>query len=161
MLSTPDFWVGVSFLLFIALLIWKKVPAMITNALDERAERISAELEEAKKLREEAQALLADYQRKKTEAEKEAEAIVAQAKSEAEAYSVEARKKLAESLERRTQMAEQKIAQAETAAMKEVRAVASELAIDAAGKIIAGEVKGAKATSLIDESIAAVKNKLN
>ena len=69
--------------------------------------------------------------------------------------------KLAESLERRTQMAEQKIAQAETAAMKEVRAVASELAIDAAGKIIAGEVKGAKATSLIDESIAAVKNKLN
>ena len=100
MLSTPDFWVGVSFLLFIGVLIWKKVPSMITKALDDRAERISNELEEAKKLREEAQAMLADYQRKKAEAEKEADNIVAQAKSEAESYAAEAREKLAESLER-------------------------------------------------------------
>ena len=161
MLKTPDFWVGISFLLFVAVLVWKKVPAMITSALDDRADRIRTELEEAKKLREEAQALLAEYQRKKTEAEKEAENIVAQAKVEAEAYATETREKLAVSLERRMAMAEQKISQAETSAMKEVRAAASELAIEAASRIIAGEVKGAKANSLIDDSIAAVKSRLN
>lgn len=159
--ADPSFWVGVSFVLFCLLLLYFKVPATVTKALDDRADRIRQELDDAQKLREEAQALLAEYQRKRTEAEKEAEDIVAQAKAEAEAYAEETRQKLAESLERRTALAEQKIAQAEAGALNEVRAAATDLAIAAAEKIIAGEVKGDKASGLIDDSIEAVKTRLN
>jgi len=161
LLADPGFWVGVSFLLFVLLMLYYKVPAMVTKALDERADRIRDELDHAQKLREEAQALLAEYQRKRTEAEKEAEDIIAQAKAEAESFAEETRVKLAETLERRSALAEQKIAQAEAGALNEVRAAATDLAIAAAEKIIAGEVKGAKATSLIDDSIEAVKTRLN
>jgi F-type H+-transporting ATPase subunit b len=159
--SEPDFWVGVSFVLFVLLLVYLKVPGMIARSLDERAEAISAELEEAKKLREEAQAVLAEYQGKKAEAEKEAENIVAQAKREAEIYGEEARRKMQEQMERRSRLAEQKIAQAEASAVKDVRAAATELAIEAASKIIADEVKGAKAASLVDQSISGLRKQLN
>ncbi len=161
MLSTPEFWVLVSFILFVALVVYLGVPGKITAALDDRADRISKELAEANRLREEAQALLAEYQHKRKEAEAEAEAIVAQAKSEAEAYAAETRRKLAESVERRTKLAEQKIAQAEVQAVKEVQSAATELAVAAAGEMIAAEARGAKGASLIDESIAALKSKLN
>lgn len=161
MLSTPEFWVAVSFVLFIALIVYMGVPGMITKALDERAERISKELAEANKLREEAQALLAEYQQKRKEAEAEAEDIIAQAKAEAEAYAAETRRKLAETVERRTRLAEQKIEQAEVQAVKEVQSAAAELAIAAAGDLIAAEAKGAKGEALIDASIAELKSKLN
>ena len=161
MLSTPEFWVAVSFFLFVALVIYMGVPGKITAALDARADRISEELAEANRLREEAQALLAEYQQKRKEAEAEAEAIVAQAKAEAEAYATEARTKLKETVERRTHLAEQKIAQAEVQAVKEVQSAASELAITAAADLIAAESKGSKGAKLIDESIAALKTKLN
>ncbi len=161
MLSDPGFWVGVSFLLFVLLIIYYKVPGQVTKALDGRADRIRQELDDAQKLREEAQALLAEYQRKRTEAEKEAEDIITQAKAEAEAYAEETRRKLAESVERRTAMAEQKIGQAEANAMNEVRAAATDLAIAAAERIIAAEVTGRKADDMIDESITAVKTRLN
>ncbi len=159
--SDPGFWVGVSFVLFVLLIVYYKVPGQITKALDERADRIRHELDDAQRLREEAQALLAEYQRKRTEAEKEAEDIVTQAKAEAEAYAEETRRKLAESVERRTVLAEQKIAQAETSAMNEVRAAATDLAIAAAERIIAAEVQGKKADDMIDDSITAVKTRLN
>src|SRR5436189_3980100 len=113
MLHQAETWVAVAFVLFVALGIYLKVPAMLAKMLDERADKIGKELAEAKKLREEAQALLAEYQKKRTEAEKDAAKIVAQAKVEAEAYSVETLKKLAETIERRTKQAAQKIAQAE------------------------------------------------
>ena len=161
MLRDPATWVAVAFLLFIALGIYLKVPAMLAKMLDERADKISKELAEARKLREEAQALLAEYQKKRAEAEKDAANIVAQAKVEAEAYSVETRKKLAETIERRTKQAAQKIAQAEAAAIKEVRTTATEAAIAAASKLVGEAVQGAKGTKLIDESIAAVKSRLN
>ena len=161
MLSTPEFWVAVSFVLFVALVIYMGVPGKITAALDARAERISKELAEANRLREEAQALLAEYQQKRKEAEAEAKAIVEQAKAEAEAFAHEARRKLSETVERRTRLAEQKIAQAEAQAVKDVQSAATELAIAAAGEIIADEAKGAKAAALIDESIAALKTRLN
>ena len=161
LLSDPGFWVGVSFVLFVLLMLYFKVPAMVTKGLDDRAEKIRQELDDAQKLREEAQALLAEYQRKRTEAEKEAEDIIAQAKAEAESLAVETRQKLAESLERRTALAEQKIAQAEAGAMNEVRAAATDLAVAAAQQIIAGEMKGKKAESLIEASIEAVKTRLN
>ncbi len=154
-------WVLVAFLLFAALLVYLKVPAMLARMLDERSAKIAAELAEARKLREEAQSLLASYQKKRADAEKDAAAIVDQAKKEAEAYAAEARRKLAETLERRTKQAEQKIAQAEAAAIKAVRAVATDIAVAAASQLVGEAVKGAKGDGLIAESIAAVKGRLN
>ena len=161
MLRQAETWVAVAFLLFVGLGIYLKVPAMLAKMLDERADKISKELAEARKLREEAQALLAEYQKKRAEAEKDAANIVAQAKVEAEAYSVETRKKLAETIERRTKQAAQKIAQAEAAAIKEVRTMATEAAIAAASRLVGEAVQGAAGGKLIDESIAAVKSRLN
>ena len=161
MLSQPDFWVGVSFVLFLVLLVYLKVPGMVAKALDERADAIQHELDEAKRLREEAQAVLADYERKKIEAEADAEKIIAQAKREAEIYGEEARLKMQEQIERRGRLAEQKIALAEVAAVKDVRAAAADLAVEAASRVLVAEVKGATAAGLIDESIAAVRKQLN
>ena len=161
MLSNPTFWVGVAFLCFIGILIYFKVPGMITKLLDDRAEAIRSELDEARRLREEAQALLSEYQRKQQEAEKEAEAIIAQAKREAEALASESNKALAESLERRSKMAEEKIARAEAQALSEVRSAAVDAALSAAEKIIAGKVTGATGSGLIDDAIKDLKGKLN
>jgi F-type H+-transporting ATPase subunit b len=161
MLATPEFWVLVSFVLFIGLLLYLGIPGKVAAMLDERAARIASELEQARKLREEAQGLLADYERKRRDAEKEAEAIIAQAREEAEAFAVETRQKLTETVERRGRMAEEKIAQAKAQAIKEVRAAAAELAIAAATRIIAEEVKGAKADQLVEASIANLKDRLH
>ncbi len=161
MFHEAETWVAVAFLLFIGLAVYLKVPAMVAKMLDERADKIGRELAEAKKLREEAQALLAEYQMKRIEAEKDAANIVAQAKVEAESYSVETRKKLAETIERRTKQAAQKIAQAEAAAIKEVRTTATEAAIAAASRLVGEAVQGPKGAKLVDESIAAVKSRLN
>ena len=161
MLATPEFWVLVSFVLFIGLIVYLKVPGKVTAMLDERAERISRELDEARKLREEAQELLADYERKRRDADKEAEAIIAQTREEAEAFAVETRQKLVEMVERRGNMAEEKIAQAEAQAVKEVRAAAAELAIAAATRIISDEVQGARADQLVAASIADLKDRLH
>jgi F-type H+-transporting ATPase subunit b len=157
----PASWVLVSFLLFIALLIYLKVPAMAAKALDERSAKIAKELEEARKLREEAQALLDSYKAKRSEAEREAANIVAQAKTDAEEFAAESRRKLAETIERRSKQAEQKIAQAEAAAMKDVRDLATELAIKAASSLTAEAAKGTRGAKLVDDSIAAIKSRLN
>jgi F-type H+-transporting ATPase subunit b len=161
MFHEPETWVAIAFVLFVGLGIYLKVPAMLAKMLDDRADKIGKELAEARKLREEAQALLAEYQKKRAEAEKDAANIVAQAKVEAESYGVETRKKLAETIERRTKQAAQKIAQAEAAAIKEVRTTATEAAIAAASKLIGEAVQGAAGGKFIDESIAAVKSRLN
>lgn len=161
MFREPETWVAVAFLLFVALGLYLKVPAMVAKMLDDRSNKIAAELAEARKLREEAQALLAEYQRKRVDAEIDAANIVKQAKIEADAYAVEARQKLTETLERRTKQAEQKIAQAEAAAMKDVRTAATDAAIAAAGKLLADAANGTKGAKLVDESISAVKSRLN
>lgn len=157
----PESWVLVAFILFVALMVYLKVPAMVAKMLDERSAKIAKDLDEARKLREEAQALLDSYKAKRGEAEKQAADIVAQAKADAEEYAEEARRKLTESVERRTRQAEQKIAQAEAAAVKDVRNAAAELAIAAAAKLSAEAAKGTKGAKLIEESIAAVKSQLN
>jgi F-type H+-transporting ATPase subunit b len=154
-------WVLVAFLLFIALLVYLKVPAMLAKMLDDRAAKISSELAEARKLREEAQALLASYQGKRTEAEAEAAAIVANAKADAAAYAEEARKKLADSIERRTRQAEEKIARAEAAAIKDVRDRVTDIAIAAASSMLGEKARGKGGDDLIAESISAVKSRLN
>ena len=160
-MKEPEFWVAVSFVVFIAILVWKGVPGMIISALDARTERIAKELAEARKLREEAQSLLAQYERRREEAEKEAEDIITLARTEAESYAVETRRKLAESLARRSRMAEDKIAQARESAIKEVRTAAADAAVEAATLIIAGQTSGKKADKLIDESIDLLKDRLN
>ena len=161
MLKEPEFWVAVSFVIFAGLLIWKGVPGLVARSLDARAERIKRELEEAQKLREEAQELLASYEHRREEAEKEAEEIIIQARAEAENYATEARRKLEESLKRRSQLAEDKIAQAEAAAIKDVRATAADIAVKAATAIIAKQATGSRADKLIDQSIKLVKSQLN
>jgi F-type H+-transporting ATPase subunit b len=157
----PVFWVMVAFVAFMGLLVWKRVPALIGNALDQRADAIRNELDEARRLRDEAQALLADYQRKSREAEDEAKAILDQAKRESESLAAETRKSLQEAVERRAKMAEDKIARAETQAMNEVRASAVDNAIAAAEKILKERGTGSSATSLIDASLRDLEGKLN
>lgn len=154
-------WVLVAFLLFVALLLYLKVPAMVAKMLDERSAKIAKELAEARKLREEAEALLASYQKKRVEAEAEASAILDLAKKEAEAYAEEARRKLSETLERRSRQAEQKIAQAEANAIKEVRTAVTDVAMAAATGLVAEAAKGEKGASLVEESIEALKSRLN
>lgn len=155
------FWALIALILFIALLYYLKVPGKIGASLDKRAETISNELEEARKLREEAQGLLAEYQRKRREAEEEAEAIVAEAKLEAERMTSEANEALQEMIERRTKAAERKIEQAEGQAVAEVRARAADIAVAAARKILEGKVSGKIADDLMKKSIDEVKGRLN
>ncbi len=155
-----EFWVAVAFILFVLLLLYYRVPELVTEALDARAAAIKRELEEARKLKEEAQAILADYQRRRGEVENEAQEIIDLAKREAEALAAETRKSLAEALERRTRAAEEKIARAGEQAMAEVRNIAVDVSVAAAERIIAEKLKGARASALVDESIAELGRKL-
>lgn len=155
------FFALVALIIFLAIVVYAGAFRQMGAALDGRAARIQKELDDAARLRKEAEALLAEYKQKRTDAEKEAAAIVAQAKADADEYAAETKRKLAESLERRTRQAEQKIAQAEAAAVKDVRNAATELAIAAASRLVADQAKGPKGADLIASSIAAVKNRLN
>jgi F-type H+-transporting ATPase subunit b len=157
----PEFWVMIAFLCFMGMLLYMKVPGLLTKALDDRAEQIRRELDEARRLREEAQQLLADYQKKARDAETEAKAIVDQARVEAEALATETRRTLVEGLERRTKQAEEKIARAEAQAVGEVRSAAVDSAIAAAERILKKKVAGATGATLIDQGIRDVKGKLN
>lgn len=143
------------------MLIYYKVPGLLGKALDDRADRIRQELDEARRLREEAQALLCDYQRKREAAEEEAKAIVEQARREADALASETRKGLVETLERRTKLAEEKIARAEAQALAEVRSVAVDTAIAAAERLLQTKVTPASGAELVDQSIRSLKSKLN
>ncbi len=153
-------WVLVSFILFVALLVYLKVPALVAKMLDERADKISKELGEAKRLRQEAEALLSEYKKKRQDAEVEARDIIAAAKTEAEAYAEESARKLKDTLARREAQAEQKIAMAEAAAVKDVRAAAADLAMAASAALLKDAASGKAGEKLVSESIAAVKSRL-
>ncbi|HHK73722.1 MAG TPA: ATP F0F1 synthase subunit B [Rhizobiales bacterium] len=160
-MTDPTFWVAVSFFLFAGVVVYFKVPGMIARALDERAEVIRAELDEAMRLREEAQALYAEYERRQRDAEKEAQSIITQAEAEAERLAVETKAKLDEMLERRTAQVEGKIARAETLALDEVRLAAANAAIAAAEKVVSSSLTKTKAAELVDASIDELTSKLN
>jgi F-type H+-transporting ATPase subunit b len=161
MTRLAEFWVAVAFVAFLVILLYYKVPKLIAKALDDRAEAIRKELDEARRLRQEAQDLLADYQNKHRNVGQEAEGIVEQARREAEAFAHETRAALKDSLERRTKIAEEKIARAEAQAVDEVRATAVEVALAAAEKILREKVAGGSGASLIDQSIRDLKGRLN
>ena len=161
MLQDAAFWAAVALVIFLGLLVYLKVPRVLTAGLDRRAAAIRSELDEARRLREEAQALLADYQRKAREAQREAEDIIEQARREAAAFAAEAAQRTEEYVARRTRMAEQKIAQAETQAIQEVRALSADVAVAAAERLLAGRVKGEMADILVERSIGEIRARLN
>ena len=155
------FWALVGLVIFLALMVYVKVPGMITRSLDDRAGKIRDELEQARRLREEAQQLLAEYQRKRKEAEKEAQEIVESARHEADMLVREAKQKTEEYVARRTALAEQKIGQAERDAVNEVRSNAVDIAVAAARKLLADKVDATVAEKLFKSSVQDVKTRLN
>jgi len=157
----PEFWVALGFFLFIGVLAYFGIPQKMLAALDSRGARIKAELDDAKRLRDEAEALLAQYRRKRQEAEREADEIIAGARAEAERVAAEAKSRMEEFVARRSQVAEAKIAQAETQAVADVRAAAAEAAVAAAEKILTQSAKGEVADRLLNDGIRDVKAKLN
>jgi F-type H+-transporting ATPase subunit b len=161
MLHEAETWVAIAFVVFVVLLGYLGVHKTILAALDTRSNKIKGELDEARRLKDEAMALLAQYQKKRQEAETEAQSIVTGAKAEAERLSAEAKVKAEEFVTRRTKMAEQKIAQAEAQAVADVRAAAADAAVAAAEKILAEQAKGAVASDLIAKGVQDVRNKLN
>jgi len=160
MLHDPTFWVAIAFVVFVALVVWK-AGSSITGALDARADKIKDDLDEAEKLRSEAQDLLADYQKRQREAAKEAEIIVAEAKAEAERMLTSGKARMEEQLKRREKLAMDRIAQAESNATAEVKAHAVEIAISAARDVLAENATGATANRLIDEAVKALPGKLH
>ncbi|MFP3944150.1 MAG: ATP F0F1 synthase subunit B, partial [Alphaproteobacteria bacterium] len=160
-MMTETFWVAVSLIIFLFVLWYIRAPGMLTKRLDDRARKIREELDNARKLREDAQAVLAQYQRKQRAAEKEAEEIVIRAREEAEHSAEEARKALKEQMERRFRLAEEKIAQAEAQALSEVRRTAANVAVAAARKMIASRLTEADSARLIDNGIDEVGRKLH
>jgi len=160
-LTEPEFWVAVSFFLFVGLVLYLGVHKKIAVALDARAALIAKELDEARRLRDEAEKVLADYKRKQGEAVTETKNIVDLAVREAEALAAETRKSVKEHFDRRMKLAEDKIARAEEDAVREVRSVAVDAAVAAAQSLIAKNLTADRAGKLVSESIDTLKTKLN
>ena len=157
----PEFWVAVSFFIFIGVLVYFGVHMKVVSALDARALLISKELEEARRLREEAEKVLADYQRKLGDVVMEVDNITALAATEAKTLAAETRQSLKEYFDRRIKLAEEKIARAEMEAVREFRSIAVDAAIAAAQNLIAAKLTPDRAKKLVSESIKALKSKLN
>lgn len=155
-----EFWAIVSLFVFLGLLIYLKVPQMIGKTLDKRIGEIEKDLDEARRLREEAQALLAEYERKRKAAETEAQDIVAAARDDAERMTEEANASLEEMIARRTRAVEEKIAQAEAQALSEVRSRSVDVAAEAARILLAKQVED-KGNEMIDQAIKEVSARLN
>lgn len=159
--ANTDFVVLLGFLLFIGILVYAGVPGMVGGKLDERADDIRKELDDARALREEAQTLLASFERKQREVQAQADDIVKTAKADAQAAAEQAKKDLASSVARRLAAAEDQIASAEASAIKEVRDQAITVAVAAATDVIAKQMTAAAANKLIDAAIADVDTKLH
>jgi F-type H+-transporting ATPase subunit b len=161
MFTQPETWVAIAFIILMGLFAWLGVHRTVLTALDHRAQRIKAELDDAKRLKDEAAKLLADYQARRASAEREAQEIVTNAKAEAERIAAEARTRMEDFVARRTKTAENKIALAEAQALADVRAAAAEAAVAAASTVLSQSVKGSMADDLLTKGIAEVKAKLN
>lgn len=155
------FWTAIAFLILMGGFVYLGVHKKIAETLDHRASRIKNELDDARRLRDEAATLVAEYRAKRESAVREAEEIIGNAKSEAERIAAEAKVRLEDFVARRTRMAETKIAQAETQAVADVRAAAADAAVAAASRILGDTVKGQTAEQLLTQGIAEVRQKLN
>jgi len=160
-LKEAEVWVGVGFVVVVGLLLYLGVPKLVGAMLDARSAAIKSELDEAKRLREEAAALLESFKQKAAGAEKEAEAIVIEAKAEAERFAQESRANLKSLIERRAKAAQDKIAQAEAAALSEIRNLSADAATAAAEKLILARLDAKRAGDLIAQSIKDLTSKLN
>jgi len=156
-----EFFVLLAFIVFVCLLLFVGAHKIVLNGLDARGKAIADELSQAVKLRQEAQALLASFDRKKVEAEAQAIAIVADARAQAEQLAKDAGARMDEFVVRRTAQAEAKIAFAEAQATAEVRAAAADHAARAAEIVLRGETKGPTGAELVARDIGALKSRLN
>ena len=161
MFTEPETWVAIAFLILMGVFIYVGVPRTVLKALDNRSARIKAELDEARRLKEEAAKLLAEYKARQASAEGEAQDIIALARAEAERIAAEAKTKMEDFVVRRTKTAESKIALAEAQALADVRAAAANAAVSAASTILSQSVKGSVADDLLAKGIAEVRAKLN
>lgn len=160
-LRNTDFIVLVSFLVFIGILVYFKVPALLGGMLDKRADGIRNDLDQARRLREEAQEIYASYERRQREVKTQADQIIANAKREAEAQAAKAKDDLARSIERRMQGARDQIASAENDAVRAIRDSAVQAAIAATAEILTGQVRAGQRSAGIDDAIEDVARRLN
>jgi F-type H+-transporting ATPase subunit b len=161
MFEDPETWVAVAFVILMGVFAWLGVHRTMFTALDHRSERIKAELDDARRLKDEAANVLAEYKARRASAEREAEDIVTNARAEAERIAANAKAKMEDFVARRTKTAESKIALAEAQALADVRAAAAEAAVTAATTILSQSVKGDVADELLAKGIAEVRQKLN
>jgi len=161
MFEDTETWVAIAFIILMGVFAWLGVHRTVLTALDHRADRIKNELDDARRLKEEAAKVLAEYKAKRATAEREAEEIVATAKAEAERIASDAKAKMEDFVARRTKTAESKIALAEAQALADVRAAAADAAVQAASTILSQSVKGSLADDLLAKGIAEVRQKLN
>jgi F-type H+-transporting ATPase subunit b len=161
MFEDPETWVAIAFIILMGVFAWLGVHRTVLTALDHRADRIKNELDDARRLKDEAAKVLAEYKAKRATAEREADEIVANAKAEAERIASDAKAKMEDFVARRTKTAESKIALAEAQALADVRAAAADAAVQAASTILSQSVKGSLADDLLAKGIAEVRQKLN
>ena len=161
MFFDPETWVAVAFVILMVVFGYLGVFKSAMTALDHRAARIKAELDDAQRLKQEAAKVLADYKARSATAEREAADIIANAKAEAERIAADAKAKMEDFVARRTKTAESKIALAEAQALADVRAAAAEAAVQAASTILSQSVKGSVADDLLAKGINEVRQKLN
>jgi F-type H+-transporting ATPase subunit b len=161
MFSDPEFWVAVAFVILIGVFVYYGIHRTVLKSLDHRSDRIKAELDDARRLKDEAAKLLAEYQARRASAEREARDIVESAKADAERIASEAKTKMEDFVARRTKTAESKIALAEAQAVADVRSAAANAAVTAASTILSQSVKGPVADDLLAKGIAEVRQKLN
>jgi F-type H+-transporting ATPase subunit b len=161
MFAEPETWVAIAFVILMGIFAYLGVHRTVLKALDTRSQRIKAELDDARRLKDEAAKVLDDYKARRASAEREAEEIIASARAEAERIATEAKAKMEDFVARRTKTAEGKIALAEAQAVADVRAAAADAAVQAASTILSKQVKGDLADDLLAKGIAEVRQKLN
>ena len=161
MFLEPETWVAIAFVILMVLFAYLGIHRTVLKALDHRSERIKAELDDARRLKDDAAKLLAEYQARHASAEREAQDIITNARAEAERIAAEAKTKMEDFVARRTKTAESKIALAEAQALADVRAAAADAAVTAASTILTQSVKGPVADDLLAKGIAEVRQKLN
>jgi F-type H+-transporting ATPase subunit b len=159
LLQDAEFWVGIAFVAFVGILVWAKVPAALAGILDARGQKIQAQLDEATRLRQEAQKLLADIKLQREAAEKTAAAMLASAKDDAARMLADAKVQLEEDIQRRRDLAVRKIATAEAQASADVKAAAADLAATAAEAVLTARIAGAKSDPLIDAALTGLRGR--